>query len=74
MPGLHPLTLRQAVVLPLTRAGTPDGALDRELIERALGGVAGEAWLAELAGEVANRKLDPFTAVNEILKRSGLEH
>src|SRR5215469_12125004 len=48
--------------------------LESRLIERALGGAAGEAWLAELAGEVANRKLDPFTAVNEILKRSGLEH
>jgi len=48
--------------------------LESRLMERALGGAAGEAWLAELAGEVANRKLDPFTAVNEILKRSGLEH
>ena len=48
--------------------------LESRLTERALGGAAGEAWLVELAGEVANRKLDPFTAVNEILKRSGLEH
>ncbi len=47
--------------------------LESRLMERALGGPEGEVRLAELAEEVANRKLDPFTAVNEILKRSGLE-
>lgn len=47
--------------------------LESRLIERALGGAAGEARLAELAEEVAERKMDPFTAVNEILKRSGLD-
>src|SRR5215831_1735339 len=48
--------------------------LESRLIERALGGKEGESRLAELAEEVAERKKDPFTAVNEILKRSGLEH
>jgi len=47
--------------------------LESRLLERALGGSEGEARLAELAGEVAERKKDPFTAVNEILKRSGLQ-
>jgi LAO/AO transport system kinase len=46
--------------------------LGSRLLERALGGAGGEAWLTELAGEVADRKKDPFTAVNEILRRSGL--
>ena len=47
--------------------------LESRLLERALGGQEGAARLTELAGEVAERKKDPFTAVNEILKRSGLE-
>src|SRR6184192_962153 len=47
--------------------------LESRLIERALGGTAGEKRLADLAAEVAERKKDPFTAVSEILKRSGLE-
>jgi LAO/AO transport system kinase len=47
--------------------------LESRLMERALSGAGGEALLAELAGEVADRKKDPFTAVNEILKRSGVE-
>jgi LAO/AO transport system kinase len=47
--------------------------LESRLIERALGGKGGEARLTELADEVAERKKDPFTAVNEILKRSGLD-
>jgi LAO/AO transport system kinase len=46
--------------------------LQSRLLERALGGAGGEARLAELAAEVADRKKDPFTAVNEILKSSGL--
>jgi LAO/AO transport system kinase len=46
--------------------------LESRLIERALGGAGGEARLAELAAEVADRKKDPFTAVNEMLKASGL--
>lgn len=47
--------------------------LESRLMERALGGAGGEARLTELAEEVAGRKKDPFTAVNEILKRSGLD-
>src|SRR5580700_4599169 len=46
--------------------------LQSRLLERALGGAGGEARLTELATEVAERKKDPFTAVNEILRRSGL--
>jgi hypothetical protein len=37
-----------------------------------LGGAGGEARLAELAKEVADRKKDPFSAVSEILGASGL--
>lgn len=47
--------------------------LESRLMERALGGAGGDARLTELAEEVAGRKKDPFTAVNEILKRSGLD-
>lgn len=47
--------------------------LESRLIERALGSAGGDARLTELAEEVAERKKDPFTAVNEILKRSGLD-
>src|SRR5690242_7343455 len=47
--------------------------LESRLIERALSGGGGEAHLKELAEEVAERKKDPFTAVNEILKHSGLD-
>src|SRR6202140_3780187 len=47
--------------------------LESRLLERALGGAGGEARLAELAAEVADRKRDPFSAVNEILKSSGLD-
>src|SRR5437660_7086664 len=46
--------------------------LESRLVERALGGAGGEARLTALAVEVAERKKDPFSAVNEILKRSGL--
>jgi len=46
--------------------------LESRLLERALGGAGGESRLAELAAEVADRKKDPFSAVNEILKKSGL--
>lgn len=47
--------------------------LESRLIERALGNADGEARLTELAEEVAERKRDPFTAVNEILKHSGFD-
>jgi LAO/AO transport system kinase len=47
--------------------------LESQLLERVLGGAGGEMRLAELAAEVADRKKDPFTAVSEILKKSGLQ-
>jgi len=46
--------------------------LESRLLQRVLGGTAGEAKLAALAAEVAERKKDPFAAVNEILAASGL--
>lgn len=45
--------------------------LESRLLARALGGPRGEQRLAELAQAVAERKLDPFSAVNEILKMGG---
>ncbi len=45
--------------------------LESRLLERTLGGHGGEARLMELAREVAERKTDPFSAVGEILQRSG---
>jgi len=46
--------------------------LESRLLERVLGGKAGEARLRELAAAVADRKIDPFSAVSEILKGTGL--
>ena len=46
--------------------------LESRLLERALGGSSGERRLAELAEAVADRKKDPFAAVNEILANAGL--
>ena len=46
--------------------------LESRLLQRALGGAGGEERLAKLASEVAERKKDPFSAVSEILERSGL--
>jgi len=46
--------------------------LESRLLEKALGGAGGEARLAVLAEQVAERKKDPFSAVSEILKLSGL--
>lgn len=46
--------------------------LESRLLERALGTPAGQAQLDELASAVAERRKDPFTAVNEILARSNL--
>jgi LAO/AO transport system kinase len=45
--------------------------LESRLLERVLGGREGEARLRELAVEVAERKIDPFTAVGELLRRGG---
>ena len=46
--------------------------LESRLLERALGGSNGERRLAELAEAVADRRKDPFAAVNEILASAGL--
>jgi LAO/AO transport system kinase len=46
--------------------------VESRLLQRVLGGTAGEARLAELAAAVADRRKDPFAAVNEILSRSGM--
>ncbi len=46
--------------------------LESRLLERVLGGKAGEVRLRELAAAVADRKIDPFSAVSKILKGSGL--
>ena len=48
------------------------GLIESRLVERVLGGAGGEAKLAEMAKEVAERKKDPFTAVNEMLAKSGI--
>jgi LAO/AO transport system kinase len=45
--------------------------LESRLLESVLGGKAGEARLQELAAAVAARKLDPFSAVSDILSKSG---
>jgi len=47
--------------------------LESRLLEKVLGSKEGEAKLRELAKAVAERKKDPFTAVSEILKASGLD-
>jgi LAO/AO transport system kinase len=47
--------------------------LESRLLEKVLGGKAGEARLRALAEEVAARKKDPFTAVSEILKGAKAE-
>jgi LAO/AO transport system kinase len=46
--------------------------IESRLLERVLGGAGGEKALAEMAKAVAARRKDPFTAVNEILTKSGL--
>jgi LAO/AO transport system kinase len=47
--------------------------VDVRLLERAFGGPAGDAQLNDLAAAIADRRTDPFTAVHEILARSGLD-
>ncbi|HLZ50884.1 MAG TPA: methylmalonyl Co-A mutase-associated GTPase MeaB [Candidatus Acidoferrum sp.] len=49
------------------------GLIESRLVERVLGGAGGEARLSEIAKEVAQRRKDPFTAVNELLAKSGVE-
>jgi LAO/AO transport system kinase len=46
--------------------------LEARLLALVLGGKAGEAKLRELAAAVADRKIDPFSAVSELLKGAGL--
>jgi GTPase len=48
------------------------GLIESRLVERVLGGAGGEAELTRAAKEVAERKKDPFTAVNELLAKSGI--
>lgn len=46
--------------------------LESRLLQQVLGSTDGEKRLEELASQVADRKKDPFAAVNEILAASGL--
>ncbi|HEY6129561.1 MAG TPA: methylmalonyl Co-A mutase-associated GTPase MeaB [Candidatus Acidoferrum sp.] len=46
--------------------------LESRLVERVLDTAGGEGALNQLAADVAERRKDPFAAVNEILARSGL--
>jgi LAO/AO transport system kinase len=46
--------------------------LEARILDRVLDAAGGEAALNQLANEVAERRKDPFTAVNELLARSGL--
>lgn len=48
------------------------GLVESRLVERVLGGPGGEARLTEMARAVAERRKDPFTAVNEMLAKSGI--
>jgi LAO/AO transport system kinase len=48
------------------------GMIESRLVERVFGGAGGEARLTEMAREVAGRKKDPFTAVHEVLAKSGM--
>jgi len=48
------------------------GMIESRLVERVLGGKDGEARLTEMARVVAERKKDPFTAVSEMLAKSGM--
>jgi LAO/AO transport system kinase len=47
--------------------------IQSRLVERAVGGAAGEKRLEELAAAVAARKLDPFAAVDQVLSEAGLK-
>jgi LAO/AO transport system kinase len=48
------------------------GLIESRLVERVLGGANGESRLAEMAKQVAERRKDPFTAVNELLAKNGV--
>jgi LAO/AO transport system kinase len=47
--------------------------LQARLLERAVGNSSGRAVLEAMAAAVAERKLDPYAAVNEVLARAGLK-
>lgn len=47
--------------------------LQARLLERVVGSEAGERNLRELSTQVAERTLDPYSAVKELLARAGLE-
>jgi LAO/AO transport system kinase len=47
--------------------------LESRLLERVLGGANGAVRLRDMAAAVADRKKDPFSAVSELLKGSGLK-
>ncbi|MBI3405976.1 MAG: methylmalonyl Co-A mutase-associated GTPase MeaB [Acidobacteria bacterium] len=47
--------------------------LQARLLERVIGTTEGERNLAELSALVSDRKMDPYSAVNEILKRAGMK-
>lgn len=46
--------------------------LETRLLERVMGDHMSESQFEELAAQVAQRKTDPYTAVNQILARAGL--
>jgi LAO/AO transport system kinase len=46
--------------------------LEARILDRVLHAAGGEAALNQLASDVAERRKDPFTAVSELLARSGL--
>jgi LAO/AO transport system kinase len=46
--------------------------LEARILDRVLNAAGGEAALNQLAADVAERRKDPFAAVNELLSRSGL--
>jgi LAO/AO transport system kinase len=47
--------------------------LQARLVERVLFEGLGEGDLAALAGDVASRRMDPYSAVDEILRRAGMK-
>jgi LAO/AO transport system kinase len=47
--------------------------IESRILDRVLNAAGGEAALNQLAAEVAERRKDPFAAVNEILSKAGLQ-
>ena len=46
--------------------------LEARILDRVLNAAGGEAALNQLAADVAERRIDPFAAVNQLLSKSGL--